>query len=44
LGQPYSCLTSAWMARMWASKASLLIRLFVPGFDGLSGYTVYRDR
>ncbi len=36
LGQPYSCLTSAWMARMWASKASLLIRLLVPGFDGLS--------
>ena len=26
LGQPYSPLTSAWMARMWASRASLLSR------------------
>jgi hypothetical protein len=27
LGQPYSPLTSAWMARMWVSKASSLMRL-----------------
>ena len=36
LGQPYSCWTSAWMARIWASSALLLNRMLAPGFGGLS--------
>jgi hypothetical protein len=34
-GQPYSCLTSAWMALMCTSRASSLMRLLAPGRLGL---------
>ena len=38
LGQPYSPLTSAWMARICTNSASSLMRLWAPGLLGLGNF------